>query len=328
MRKKQIVVGDSVIEVPDISKRWITIAVVVGLLLWLVFSSMYTVNADETAVIQRFGKYVRSTPPGLHFKLPFGIETKKAVRTRHVFKMEFGFRTLQAGVRTVYSEKDYLDEALMLTGDLNSAVVEWIVQYRVKDPVKYLFRVRDIEKTLRDVSESAMRQVVGDHSVDEVIILSRREIADSAEAKMQRILDHYDIGLKIQTVQLQDVNPPDRVKPAFNEVNEAKQEREKIINEAWEAYNKAIPQAKGEAQKTINEAEGYALQRINNAKGDAERFISVYREYVKAKDVTRRRLYLETLREILPQIDQIYVIDAAQKNVVPLLQMIEKGGSK
>jgi len=328
MKKKRIVIGDSVIEVPDISRRWISGGVLILLLLWLIFSSMYTVNADETAVIQRFGKFVRTTQPGLHFKLPFGIETKTPVRTQHVFKMEFGFRTIQAGVRTVYSQKEYQEESLMLTGDLNTAVVEWIVQYRIKDPVKFLFKVRDIDKTMRDVSEAAMRQVVGDHSVDEVIILSRREIADTAEVKMQRILDPYDTGIHIQTVQLQDVNPPDRVKPAFNEVNEAKQEREKIINEAWEAYNKAIPQAKGEAQKTINEAEGYALQRVNNAKGDAERFIAVYREYVRAKDVTRRRLYLETLREILPQIDQVYVIDAAQKNVVPLLQMLEKGGSK
>ena len=328
MKKKQIVIGDSVIEVPDISRRWIFWGIAAVALLWLVFSSMYTVNADETAVIQRFGKYVRTADPGLHFKLPFGIETKKAVRTQHVYKMEFGFRTIQAGVRTVYSEKEYKEESLMLTGDLNSAVVEWIVQYRIKDPVKYLFRVRNITKTLRDISEAAMRQIVGDHSVDEVIILSRREIADSAEVKMQRILNKYDIGIDIQTVQLQDVNPPDRVKPAFNEVNEAKQEREKIINEAWEAYNKVIPQAKGEAQKTINEAEGYALQRVNNAKGDAERFVAVYREYARAKDVTRRRLYLETLREILPQIDQVYVIDAAQKNVIPLLQMLEKGGSQ
>jgi len=328
MKKRTVVIGDSVVELPDIPKNWLLYAVLAAVLLWGIFSSFYTVNADETGIIQRFGKYVRTTEPGLHFKLPFGIETVKKVRTQHVFKMEFGFRTIEAGIRTVYEEKTYEDEALMLTGDLNSAVVEWIVQYRIKDPVKFLFRVRNVQKTLRDVSEAVMRQVVGDHSVDEIIILARREIADSAEVLMQEILDAYDIGVDIQTIQLQDVNPPDRVKPAFNEVNEAKQEREKIINEAWEAYNKVIPQAKGEAQKMIQEAEGYALQRVNNARGDAQRFIQVYREYVKAKDVTRRRLYLETMREILPQIDQIYVIDAQQKNIIPLLQMIDKGEQK
>ncbi|HNT67484.1 MAG TPA: FtsH protease activity modulator HflK, partial [bacterium] len=212
-------------------------------------------------------------------------------------------------------------ESLMLTGDLNSALVEWIVQYRITDPVNYLFRVRDVESTIRDVSESIMRQVVGDHSVDEVIILSRKDIALQAQTEMQTLLNDYETGVDIVTVNLQDVNPPVPVQPAFNEVNEARQERERIINEAWKAYNTAIPRARGQAEQVVLEAEGYATNRVNRAQGDADRFISVWQEYRKAKDVTRTRIYVETMEEILNKIPNKIVVDDEMKSFLPLLQL-------
>ncbi len=317
--------GPSPLEDPAFIRRWTMIGGVFILGLWLVFSAFYTVDADEVGVVQRFGKYVNTTMPGLHFKIPFGIETVKKVKVKRVFKEEFGFRTLRPGVRTTYANRSYEDESLMLTGDLNSAVVEWVVQYRIKDPAKYLFKVRNIRKTLRDISEAAMRLVVGDHSVDEVIITNRQDISIEARDYIQKKLDEYDIGVHVITVNLQDVNPPEPVQPAFNEVNEAKQEKERIINEAWEAYNKVIPQARGRAQQRISEAEGYAIDRVNRAQGDAERFLALWKEYTRAKQVTRERLYLETLMEVLPSVQQIYVIDQNMQGLVPLLQLGNDG---
>lgn len=328
MARRSINLGDEIIELPDVHKGWIYVAVVAVLGLWLLFSGIYTIDADEVGVIQRFGKYVRTTQPGLHFKAPFGIETLKKVKIQKVFKQEFGYRTVEAGVRTQFSSQDYSDESLMLTGDLNSALVEWIVQYRIKDPVQYLFNVRSVEETLRDVSESVMRLVVGDHSVDEVIVLSRQAIEVQAQELTQKLLDDFETGLDVVTIKLQDVNPPKPVQPAFNEVNEARQEKERIINEALEAYNKVIPQAQGEAAQTVSEAEGYATNRVNRSKGDAEKFLAVWREYTRAKDVTRRRLYLETMYEILPNMDNIYVVDEEQKGLIPLLQFAKKEVSK
>lgn len=328
MQGRKVHIGDEEFKIPRINKRWVGIAAVVIFGLWFLFSTFYTVRTEEVGVIRRFGKYVRTTLPGLHLKLPFGIEKVTKVKIQRVFKEEFGFRTLRAGVRTEYAPREYADESLMLTGDLNNAVVEWIVQYRVEDPVKYLFKVRRVRDTIRAASEAVMRQVAGDRSVDEVVILSRREVALEAQEKMQEILDSYDTGIDIVTVKLQDVNPPDPVRPAFNEVNEAKQERERMINQAWEEYNKAIPKAKGEAEQTIRRAEGYALNRVNRAKGDAEKFLAVWREYSRAKDVTQRRIYLETLREILPKIGRKYVIDTEQRSLLQLLQLEEVGGKK
>ncbi len=324
MARKTINVGGEIIEVPDVPKGWLIVGVVGVLALILIFTSFYTVDADEVGVIQRFGKYVRTTEPGLHFKIPFGVETIQKVRVQNVYKEEFGYRTADAGVRTEYARGSYEDEALMLTGDLNSAVVEWIVQYRIQDPVKYLFNVRNVEETLRDASESVMRLVVGDHSVDEVIVLSRQKIEDEAHQLTQKKLNEFDIGIDVVTVKLQDVNPPEPVQPAFNEVNEARQEKERIINEALEAYNKVIPQAKGQAEQTIRQAEGYATNRVNRAQGDAEKFLAVWREYSRAQDVTRRRIYLETMLEVLPNLDNIYVVDEGQQGLVPLLQLARK----
>ncbi len=327
-KKKVVVIGGEQYAVPAISKSLVLIVVLVIVGLILVFTSFYQVGTDEVGVIKRFGKYVNTTQPGLHFKTPFGVDKVTKVPVQRVQKEEFGFRTTRSGVRTEYQRRKPLEESLMLTGDLNSAVVEWIVQYRVKDPVNYLFKVRDVKTTIRDISESVMRQVVGDRSVDEVIILSRREVALTAKQRLQEILDTYKTGIHLVTVELKDVNPPDPVKPAFNEVNEAKQEMERTVNEAWETYNKAVPKASGEAERTIRQAEGYALNRVNRAKGDANKFLAVWREYSRSKDVTRRRLYLETLNEVLPKLGRKYIIDSEQKGLLPLLYLDEKGGKK
>lgn len=328
MTGKTIHLGNETIELPAVKMLWIHLAVIGIAGLWLIFSTIYTVGADEVGVIQRFGKYMRTTDPGLHSKIPFGVETVRKVKVQRVFKEEFGFRTTEAGIKTRYSGKDFTGESLMLTGDLNSAVVDWIVQYRVKDPVKYLFHVRNVVETLRDASESVMREVVGDHSVDEVIVLSRQDIEVLAQQSTQNLLDEFETGIDIVTIKLQDVNPPKSVQPAFNEVNEARQEKERIINEALEAYNKVVPQAKGQAEQTIRQAEGYAVNRVNRAKGDAENFLAVWTAYNKAEDVTRRRLYLETLLDILPKLEKIYMIDEQQKGFIPLLQLQAKEVAK
>ena len=326
MKRRVINIGGETVEVPAVSNRVILYIAGGIILLWLVISAVYTVDADEVGVIQRFGKYILTTQPGLHFKLPWGIETVKNVKIQRVFKQEFGFRTARPGIRTEYVRGDFSSESLMLTGDLNSALVEWIVQYRIKDPANYLFKVRNVETTIRYVSEAVMRQVVGDHSVDEVIILSRKDIALRASELMQQLLDEYETGIDIVTVNLQDVNPPVPVQPAFNEVNEARQEMERITNEAWEAYNSVIPRAKGEAEQRILESEGYATNRINRAQGDAERFLAVWKQYRIAKDVTRRRLYLETMNEVLPLIDKKFIVDDKLKSFLPLLQLNGKEG--
>ncbi|MFQ5752487.1 MAG: FtsH protease activity modulator HflK, partial [bacterium] len=328
MARKTINVGGEIVELPDVSKGWIYIAVLGILGLWFLFSGFYTIDANEVGVIQRFGKYVRTTEPGLHFKIPFNVETVKKVPIKDVLKQEFGYRTQTPGIRTQYSTRDFPDESLMLTGDLNSADVEWIVQYRIKDPVQYLFKVRDVEITLRDVSESVMRLVVGDRSVDEVIVSSRGEIEVEAQQLTQQLLDEFETGIDVVTIKLQNVNPPKPVQPAFNEVNEARQEKERIINQALEAYNKVIPQAEGQAKQTIRQAEGYATNRVNRSRGDADRFLAVWREYNKAQDVTRRRLYLETMLDILPKLENIYVIDEEQKGLIPLLQFPKKEVTK
>jgi membrane protease subunit HflK len=278
-------------------------------------------------VIQRFGKYVATTEPGLHFKIPFGVDTLTKVKVKHVYKEEFGFRTLESGVNTRYSNRSFATESIMLTGDLNIADVEWIVQFRIKDPVKFLFNVRNVTETLRDMSESTMQEVVGDRSVDEVIVLSRKDIAIQASELLQQQLDYYKSGIEIVTINLQNVNPPDPVKPAFNDVNSAKQERERIVNDAWQQYNNIIPEARGKAKRTIEEAEGYAVNRINRATGDANRFIEMLTQYRLAKSVTKKRMYLETMQKILPQLENVYIVDEDQKGVLPLLNL-DKGGVK
>jgi modulator of FtsH protease HflK len=303
----------------------VVVAVVV---VYLGFSMVYTVAVDEVGVIQRFGKFTRTSPPGLNFKAPAGIEKVTKVKIRYVYKEEFGFRTIKADVRTRYAAGDaYLTEALMLTGDLNVALVPWIVQYRIKDPFQYLFKVRNVRNTLRDLSEAAMRLVVGDRSINEVIS-KREEIAAQAQVLLQKELDVAETGISVTTIEMKRTNVPESVQPSFNEVNQAVQEKEKMIYQAREEYNKRVPQAKGDAEKTIREAEGYALDRINRSKGDASRFLSLYEEYKNAEDVTRRRLYLEAIREIFPKLGSKYIVDSDQKGLLPMLDLGRPKGGK
>lgn len=308
---------------------WILIVIlIIG---FLGFNMVYKINPNEVGVIQRFGKHVRTTMPGLQFKWPV-IETLKKVPVRLVQKEEFGFRTIKAGVITRFaSESAYIEESLMLTGDLNVAVVPWVVQYNIKDPYKYKFKVRDVKATLRDLSESSMRLVVGDRSITEVIS-KRGEIADQAKMLLQKELDEADTGINVTTIEMQKTNVPEPVQDSWNEVNQAGQEKERMIYEAQEQYNKMIPQAKGQAEKTISEAEGYATDRVNRAEGDAARFNSLYEEYSKAKDVTKRRLYLEALKDVFPKLGNKFILDADQKNLLPLLNLDSKtsaiGGDK
>jgi membrane protease subunit HflK len=285
----------------------------------VVFSSFYTVTPEEVGVVLRFGKFIKTTEPGLHFKIPFGIDTVRKVATQRQLKQEFGFRTLEAGVRSRFEQRQ--DESLMLTGDLNSALVEWVVQYRVVDPERYLFRVRRVDDTLHDISEAVMRQVVGDRTVNEVLTVGRQEIADLVEQEIQRLCEEYETGITIEQVVLQDVNPPDPVKDSFNEVNRAQQERETLINQAQAEYNQIIPRARGEALKTIEAAEGYALDRVNRAEGDATRFEELYAAYRVAPEVTRRRIYLETLNDILPRMGKKIVVDDELEGLLPLLEL-------
>jgi len=319
-------------EIPGGFKRTIKITkakvlTFLSLLIVAVFvaTGLYVINPEEVGIIQRFGKYHSTTEPGLNFKLPLGIDRLTKVKIKYVFKEEFGFRTVRAGVKTQYSTQDYSDESLMLTGDLNIADVEWIVQYRIDDPKKYLFNIRDMEETIRTVSEMSIRMIVGDRSIDEVIVLNRKEIADTAQLAMQKKLDEYNTGITIVTINLQNVNPPEQVRAAFNDVNSAKQEEERIVNEAWQAYNNKIPEASGKAKQIITQAEGYAINRVNTAQGDVQKFVKVWNEYRKAKDVTRKRLYLETLNEILPKMEKIYIMDESNKGILPLLNLQEGG---
>lgn len=300
---------------------------IMGLLLFLgLQGAVYSIGPDEVGVIQRFGKYIRTTEPGLHAKIPFGVEKVTPVKVKKIFKEEFGFRTTLAGVRSVYAPREFPEESLMLTGDLNILDVRWIVQYRVNDPVKLLFSTKNPVGNVRDMSEVVMRRLVGNYTVDEVLTTKREEIGSEAQIKLQDLIDKYNTGIAIVTVKLLDVNPPDRVKPAFNEVNQAKQERERMINEAWEAYNKAIPRAKGEALRTISQAEGYSIDKENRAKGEAERFIATWEEYKNAPEITKKRLYLEAMAEVLPQAEKKFILDPAQSSVLQMLQLGEKGG--
>ena len=310
---------------PNISGRkilWIFIGILVFLFVW---QSWFTVNPEEVGIVLRFGKYTRQAPSGLNFKMPFGIEDVIKVPVERQIKQEFGFRTMRAGVRTQYAPNRFQDESLMLTGDLNAAQVEWIVQYRISDPYKYLFKVRNAETTFRDITEAIMREIVGDRTVNEVLTVGRQEIALAVEVKIQELCDQYETGIKVDQVVLQDVNPPDEVKPSFNEVNEAQQEKEKLINQARSEYNQVIPKARGEAQRKIEEARGYALERVNNSKGDAARFNAQYIEYSKAREVTRQRLYLETLDEVLSKVGRKLITDDKASGILPLFNL-EKGG--
>lgn len=290
----------------------------------LIFSSFFTVQPEEVGIITQFGEYTRTAEPGLNFKIPF-MEEVQYVPIQRQLKQEFGYRTTESGVRSTYTKAGYTDESLMLTGDLNLADVEWVVQYRIGDPYNFLFKIRNPEQTLRDISEAAIRQIVGDRTVNEVLTVGRAEVAAEGEQLIQSLFNEYESGIIIEQVVLQDINPPDPVKPSFNAVNEAQQQRETLINEARSEYNKVIPRANGQAEETVQKAEGYALDRINRARGDSARFNDLYLEYLKAPEVTRQRIYLETLESILPKIGNKIVTDSEGNNVLPLLQMQMEG---
>lgn len=297
--------------------------IAVMFVIWGVFTSFYTVQPEERAVVKRLGKVVGISDPGLHFKLPFGIDEAQFVATERVLKQEFGFRTegSLAGQRTTYQQADFQDESLMLTGDLNIIDVEWVVQYRINDPIKFLYEMREPTRSLRDISESVMRRVAGNRLGSEVLTVGRVDIQSTARDEIQQAMDGYEAGIHIITVELQDVVPPTAVQPAFNEVNEARQERERMINEAQKRVNQEIPRAEGAAIRTIAEAKGYATERVNRAKGESARFTAVLEQYRSVPEVTRSRLYLETLNEILPKIGQVLMVQEGQMGPLPLLDV-------
>ena len=293
------------------------ILLLVGLSIW---SSYYTVPSDSVAVVQRFGKHLKEVPPGLHFKLPLGIDKATIVPVKRQLKQEFGFAT--PGAKDPYQgSRSGGRETQMVTGDLNAALVEWVVQYRISDPVRFLFEVREPAETLRYVSESVMREVVGDRTVDEVITIGRQEIEIDALVKMQELSSKYVMGISIDQVQLKNINPPKPVQESFNEVNQAQQSKEKLINEARQEYNKVIPLAEGEKDQRIREADGYRLKRINEAEGDASRFNALFTEYHKAPEVTRRRIYIETMQSVMPSIQSKVLVDEQMRGLLPLLNL-------
>lgn len=300
--------------------RRLIAAVVIALIVIVAWTGYYTVPSDSVAVVQRFGKYLDNVPSGLHFKLPLGIDVATIVPVKRQLKQEFGFAT--PGASDPYQvSRDQKRETEMVTGDLNAALVEWVVQYRISDPVKFLFDVREPRGTLRDVSESVMREVVGDRTVDEVITIGRQEIEAEALTKMQALSTRYAMGISIDQVQLKNINPPEPVQASFNEVNQAQQEKEKLINEARRDYNKVIPLAEGEKDQRIREADGYSLKRINEAEGDVARFSALLAQYVKAPEVTRRRIYIETLQDVMPAVRSKIIVDDRARGVLPLLNL-------
>jgi len=287
----------------------------------LAYGSIFIVETEEIGVITRFGKYSREVEPGLKFKLPF-VESVFLVPVENQQKIEFGFKTTDADIRSsFYKGTTEKEVALMLTGDLNLADVEWVIQYRIDRPKNYLFSVRDPESTLQDISEATMRQIVGDRTVNEVITVGRTQMNIELKEILQKICREYSLGVKIEQVVLQSVAPPEPVKAAFEAVNKAEQEEQELIYDAITQRNKIIPKAKGQAEETIAKSEGYAIERVNDAVGEVARFNAIYKEYVKAPEVTRRRIYLETMSKVIPKIGNKIITDGKGTNVLPLLQM-------
>lgn len=302
-------------------KKHLKKIVIVLLLLILAFTSIKTVGPEEEGVVLSLGEFSRTVQPGLNFIIPFGYEEMYKIPVQRQLKQEFGFRTTSADVSTEYSTRSFADESLMLTGDLNLADVEWVVQYRIVDSYNYLFKVRNAEDALHDMAEAAMRKTVGDRTVNEVLTVGRQEVATNVEILLQKMCEEYENGIRIDQVVLQDVTPPEPVKPSFNAVNQAQQERETLINQAESEYNQVIPRARGVAQETVQLAEAYRLNRVNGASGEASRFSSLYQEYVKAPEVTKKRIYFETIEKILPKIGSKIIVDEKGTNVLPLLNL-------
>jgi membrane protease subunit HflK len=304
------------------------VLVVIAILVILAGSTMvYTVQTNEVAVVQRFGKFVKTTQSGLHFTLPAGIEKATKVKTKRVYTEEFGLKADESSGSSNFGvSRDEIEVAMMLTGDLNVGLVPWIVQYRIKDPFNYLFKVADVRQLIRDMAEASMRLVVGDRSINEVIS-KRQEIALAASERLQKDLNEAETGIEIVTVELGNTNVPEPVQDSFNEVNRAVQEKEEMIYKARKDYNQVIPRARGQAEKTVETAKGYAFNRINRARGDASRFLSRYEAYLEATDVTRRRLYLEMMETMLPTLGNKYIVDSQQDNLLPLLNLGLKKGA-
>lgn len=322
MIKMQI--GDQQVEIkpPDNAVKMVIGGAVLLALISAAFSSVYVVEAEEEAVLMRFGKYIDTKQRGLHFMLPFGIDTKEILPTKRQQKQEFGFGTSGASNLTQFTNsREQEEEKQMVSGDLNAALVEWVIQFRITEPKDYLFNVRSPDSTLRDASESVMREVVGDRTVDEVITIGRQEIEEQCEVRLRELVKNYKMGITIDQVQLKDVDPPQAVQASFNEVNQAQQEREQSINEANGDYNRAVPKARGDAERIVSEAEGYALQRVNEAEGDAARFNSLYTEYEKAPEVTKRRIYLETMQNVMPKVGKKVIMDENAQGILPLLNL-------
>jgi modulator of FtsH protease HflK len=325
---------DEIIDLQDFRNRikprvifGIFVAIVVLLAL---FSSFYTVDQEEEAVVLVFGKYDRTTGPGLHFKMPFGMEKNYNVPTQRVLKEEFGFRTTQPGIVTTYSTGNYEAESVMLTGDLNIADVTWIIQYRIKDPYAWLFHVEDQARTIRDISQSVINLLVGDLAVFDVVTTERTRIEQKGQDMMNTIFDRYKMGIRVVTVKLQKtMYPKGAVQDAFEDVNKAIQDRIRLINEGKEAYNNLIPKARGEAERTLREAEGYAIEKINQAKGDVARFLAVLGEYKKNPNVTRIRLYYDMFGAILGNSEDTDLIDKQLENFLSVKSLTkEKKGDK
>jgi membrane protease subunit HflK len=315
------------LQLPHIPVRLIAGVVAVILLIALGWTSCYTVQAESEGVVLRFGKFLKTVEPGLQFKLPFGIDQVTVLPTRRQLKLEFGFVT-PGYTNSDQPGKDAEEERSMVTGDLNAALVEWVVQYRIDDPKQYLFDVRNPGQTLRDLSEAAMREVIGDRTVDEVITIGRQDIEISALARMQELAKRYKLGVRVDQVQLKNVNPPAEVQASFNEVNKAQQDRENAINIANGDYNEAVPKAKGQADQTIRGAEGYRFKRVNEAQGDVASFNAMLQQYIKAPEITRTRLYLETMGDVLPNTGEKIIIDDSMRNVLPLLPLTGKSLEK
>jgi membrane protease subunit HflK len=311
------------LHLPKPPVRLIAVIGLVILALIVIWTSYYTVPAESEAVVLRFGKFLKIVEPGLHFKIPLGIDEYTEVQTRRQLKLEFGFYT--AGYSNPdQPSREQLEEKSMVTGDLNAALVEWVVQYRISDPKEYLFDVRNPNQTLRDLSEAAMREVIGDRTVDEVITIGRQDIEVSALARMQELATRYKLGIRVDQVQLKNVNPPREVQASFNEVNRAQQDRENAINVANGDYNEAVPRARGQADQTIRGAEGYRFKRVNEAEGDVASFNAMLGQYIKAPEITRTRLYLETMGDVLPGMGPKIIIDDSMKQLLPILPLTLK----
>jgi membrane protease subunit HflK len=322
------------IRLPKLNPQIILLAVAGIVVLIALATSVFTVAPDEVGVIQRFGKYLGTADQGLHFKLPFFIDNVTNVKTTFVYKQEFGFRTARAGVQSefVTTGEALETERLSLTGDLNVVAVEWVMQYTIADAYNYLFKVRDPEGTIRAASETVIKEVLGDYTVDEVITTAREEVAAKAKVETQKLLDNYEMGINVVDLKLRNVNPPTReVQDAFEEVNRAEQRRDELINNAEAEYNATIPRARGQAQQRIEQAIGAKQARINVALGDASQFEQIRIEYNKAREVTRQRLYLEAWNEILPKLGRKIIIDGDLRGLIQLLNLqeaVKEGGAQ